>query len=101
MPSYQLPPIAYVAIAAVLVAAIAAAAVCIVARIAFTKARPDDVPHLLSGLAQLVGAFRTFLPGPGGGAVVITPTKQGSDVHNGQSEQASPRTARAHEKGRR
>ncbi|MEU3774291.1 hypothetical protein AB0F11_14010 [Streptomyces sp. NPDC032472] len=70
---------AYVLLAALAVIVVLLTVVAIVARAVVAKARPQDLPHILPGLGQVLASLALFLPwgrrGPQGEAVA-PPTRQ-------------------------
>ncbi|MFJ5143252.1 hypothetical protein [Streptomyces sp. NPDC088707] len=53
---------AYVLLAALAVIVVLLTVVAIVARAVVAKARPEDLPHILPGLGQVLAALALFLP---------------------------------------
>ncbi|MEU5382020.1 hypothetical protein ABZ359_42155 [Streptomyces sp. NPDC005968] len=53
---------AYVLLAALAVIAMLLTVAAIVARAVVTKARPQDLPHILPGLGQVLASLALFLP---------------------------------------
>ncbi|WP_433404611.1 hypothetical protein [Streptomyces sp. CA-146814] len=53
---------AYVLLTALAVIAMLFTMVAIIARAVVTKARPEDLPHILPGLGQVLAALALFLP---------------------------------------
>ncbi|MFI1621834.1 hypothetical protein ACH4VT_33475 [Streptomyces lydicus] len=53
---------AYVLLAALAVIVVLLAVVAIVARAVVAKARPQDLPHILPGLGQVLASLALFLP---------------------------------------
>ncbi|MEU8620506.1 hypothetical protein [Streptomyces sp. NPDC048623] len=53
---------AYVLLAALAVMVVLFTVVAIIARAVVAKARPEDLPHILPGLGQVLAALALFLP---------------------------------------
>ncbi|MFJ2307303.1 MULTISPECIES: hypothetical protein [unclassified Streptomyces] len=70
---------AYVLLAALAVIVVLLTVVAVVARAVVAKARPQDLPHILPGLGQVLTSLALFLPwgrGPQGQAVAA-PARSG------------------------
>ncbi|MDQ0904637.1 hypothetical protein QFZ22_000622 [Streptomyces canus] len=74
---------AYVLLAALAVIVVLLTVVAVVARAVVAKARPEDLPHILPGLGEVLAALALFLPwgrrsrGPGAAPVPVRPTRRG------------------------
>jgi hypothetical protein len=69
---------AYVLLAALAVIVVLLTVVAIVARAVVAKARPEDLPHILPGLGQVLASLALFLPwGRGTRAPAVQPERRG------------------------
>ncbi|MEU1077971.1 MULTISPECIES: hypothetical protein [unclassified Streptomyces] len=77
---------AYVLLAALAVIVVLLTVVAIVARAVVAKARPEDLPHILPGLGQVLAALSLFLPWGRGtrGPTVVPPLPARSERRGGR-----------------
>ncbi|MFF3733359.1 hypothetical protein ACFYXM_24345 [Streptomyces sp. NPDC002476] len=77
---------AYVLLAALAITVVLLTVVSIVARTVAAKARPEDLPHILPGLGQVLAALALFLPWGRGtrGPTVVPPVPARSECRGGR-----------------
>ncbi|MGW3652475.1 hypothetical protein [Streptomyces sp. NPDC000878] len=80
---------AYVLLAVLAVIVVLLTVVAIVARAVVAKARPEDLPHVLPGLGQVLAALALFLPWGRGarGQTVAPPVPVRSERRGGRRPQ--------------